>query len=262
MFLAYDNMCHLATMKAASRPLPLPSPLNDVWHNLTKIIDLFICLTTAARHAKKCTLQSQWRKNTHILTPKLESKHLHGFTISAKYYHQQSLGQRSKIVQTLQIQEGDFWFWAQLEGQRSHLTPSVREFLMSEAMYMYYVWYVRSRWINNALYPAYSDLLHGTQPTAVRVTGPVLQHNLNFLQLLKLHLIIIIRLILILTCVNMRVQNNLYICMVECGFQCDTSQSPLLLCSLGNGNVVLWTSRVMFSHWYHSRSTWEIQKRN
>ena len=41
MFLAYDNMCHLATMKAACRPLPLPPPLNDVWHNVTKIIDSF-----------------------------------------------------------------------------------------------------------------------------------------------------------------------------------------------------------------------------
>ena len=39
MFLAYDNICHLAILKAASRPLPLPSPLNDVWHNLTEIID-------------------------------------------------------------------------------------------------------------------------------------------------------------------------------------------------------------------------------
>ena len=39
--LAYDNMCNLAKLKVAQKPLPLPPPLDTAWMNVTKIIDSF-----------------------------------------------------------------------------------------------------------------------------------------------------------------------------------------------------------------------------
>ncbi len=41
MFLAYDNMCNLARLKVAQNPLPLPPPLDKLWMNIEKIIDVF-----------------------------------------------------------------------------------------------------------------------------------------------------------------------------------------------------------------------------
>ena len=38
-FLAYDNMCHLDTLKAAPTDLPLPEPYNKLWIMIKKIID-------------------------------------------------------------------------------------------------------------------------------------------------------------------------------------------------------------------------------
>ena len=39
--LAYDNMCNLARLKVAQRPLPLPPPLDLSWSKVEKIIDVF-----------------------------------------------------------------------------------------------------------------------------------------------------------------------------------------------------------------------------
>lgn len=71
MFLAYVNMCHLARMKAATRPLPLPPPLNDVWSNMTKVIDSFhlpnhisqVCKNTFSPEAMK---KKQAHFNTQV----------------------------------------------------------------------------------------------------------------------------------------------------------------------------------------------------
>ena len=35
--LAYDNMCHLDSMKVASKPLPLSSPFDRMWLDITKV---------------------------------------------------------------------------------------------------------------------------------------------------------------------------------------------------------------------------------
>ena len=41
VFLAYDNMCNLAKLKVARDPLPFPPPLDKLWLNVNKIIDVF-----------------------------------------------------------------------------------------------------------------------------------------------------------------------------------------------------------------------------
>ena len=41
MTLAYDNMCYLVKLKASSSPLPFQSPLDKMWINVNKIIDVF-----------------------------------------------------------------------------------------------------------------------------------------------------------------------------------------------------------------------------
>ena len=39
--LAYDNMCNLAKLKAAKVPLPFPPPLDKLWLDVEKVIDVF-----------------------------------------------------------------------------------------------------------------------------------------------------------------------------------------------------------------------------
>ena len=39
--LAYDNMCHLDGLNTAQKPLPFPDPLNRLWINVHKFIDVF-----------------------------------------------------------------------------------------------------------------------------------------------------------------------------------------------------------------------------
>ena len=39
--LAYDNICNLDRLKVAKSPLPLPEPLDTIWIDVTKIIDVF-----------------------------------------------------------------------------------------------------------------------------------------------------------------------------------------------------------------------------
>lgn len=39
--LAYDNMCNLAKLKIAREPLPFPPPLDRLWLDTKKIIDVF-----------------------------------------------------------------------------------------------------------------------------------------------------------------------------------------------------------------------------
>ena len=41
VILAYDNMCNLARLKVAQSPLPFPPPLDNMWHDVDKIIDTF-----------------------------------------------------------------------------------------------------------------------------------------------------------------------------------------------------------------------------
>lgn len=37
--LAYDNMCHLDSLKAVEEELPLPAPFNTMWKRINKVID-------------------------------------------------------------------------------------------------------------------------------------------------------------------------------------------------------------------------------
>ena len=37
--LAYDNMCHLDSLKISKKDLPFPAPFNKVWCTITKVID-------------------------------------------------------------------------------------------------------------------------------------------------------------------------------------------------------------------------------
>ena len=39
--LAYDNMCNLDKLKASKQLLPFEPPINKVWHDVKKIIDVF-----------------------------------------------------------------------------------------------------------------------------------------------------------------------------------------------------------------------------
>ena len=41
MTLLYDNMCNLNKLKASRSPLPFNSPLDKMWINVDKIIDVF-----------------------------------------------------------------------------------------------------------------------------------------------------------------------------------------------------------------------------
>ena len=37
--VAYDNMCHLDSLKAARKDLPLEAPFDKMWKSITKIVD-------------------------------------------------------------------------------------------------------------------------------------------------------------------------------------------------------------------------------
>ena len=39
--LAYDNMCNIERMNVTKMPLPLPPPMDTLWMNIGKIIDVF-----------------------------------------------------------------------------------------------------------------------------------------------------------------------------------------------------------------------------
>lgn len=39
VILAYDNMCHLDSLRVAAKELPLPHPYSEMWLRITKIID-------------------------------------------------------------------------------------------------------------------------------------------------------------------------------------------------------------------------------
>lgn len=41
VILAYDNMCNLAKLKVGQAPLPLAPPLDRLWTDVHKIIDIF-----------------------------------------------------------------------------------------------------------------------------------------------------------------------------------------------------------------------------
>lgn len=41
VILAYDNMCNLDRLKVARQPLPFDPPLDNLWLNVKKIIDVF-----------------------------------------------------------------------------------------------------------------------------------------------------------------------------------------------------------------------------
>ena len=41
IFIAYDNMCNLCKLRVAKKPLPLPSPMDQAWLQVHKIIDTF-----------------------------------------------------------------------------------------------------------------------------------------------------------------------------------------------------------------------------
>ncbi len=37
--LAYDNMCHMDSLKISKQDLPLPKPFNEAWKLISKVID-------------------------------------------------------------------------------------------------------------------------------------------------------------------------------------------------------------------------------
>lgn len=37
--LAYDNMCHLDSLRISRKDLPLPAPFNKMWQKVGKVID-------------------------------------------------------------------------------------------------------------------------------------------------------------------------------------------------------------------------------
>ena len=39
VIVSYNNICHLNNLKVAKKPLPLPSNLQYLWLDMTKIID-------------------------------------------------------------------------------------------------------------------------------------------------------------------------------------------------------------------------------
>ena len=41
IFIAYDNMCNLCRLRVVKKPLPLPSPMDQAWLQVHKIIDTF-----------------------------------------------------------------------------------------------------------------------------------------------------------------------------------------------------------------------------
>lgn len=51
--LAYDNICNLDRMKVAKHPLPLPKPLDTIWIDVTKIIDVFHFPNHVSEECKK-----------------------------------------------------------------------------------------------------------------------------------------------------------------------------------------------------------------
>ena len=53
IWVAYDNMCNLARLGAARRPLKLPPPLNEMWLKVNKIIDGLHLANHKRRDCKK-----------------------------------------------------------------------------------------------------------------------------------------------------------------------------------------------------------------
>lgn len=41
LVIAYDNMCHLNSLRAAQSPLPLPPPYDQMWIRVTKVYLIF-----------------------------------------------------------------------------------------------------------------------------------------------------------------------------------------------------------------------------
>ena len=51
--LAYDNMCNLDKLRAAKNPLPLDKPMDEIWMNVEKIIDVFHFKNHRSEQCKK-----------------------------------------------------------------------------------------------------------------------------------------------------------------------------------------------------------------
>ena len=51
--LAYDNACNLDRLKAAQNPLPLDKPLDKIWMDIHKIIDVFHFQNHTSLHCKR-----------------------------------------------------------------------------------------------------------------------------------------------------------------------------------------------------------------
>ena len=43
--LAYDNMCHMDSLKISKQDLPLPKPFSKAWKLISKVIDSYISVT-------------------------------------------------------------------------------------------------------------------------------------------------------------------------------------------------------------------------
>lgn len=67
--LAYDNMCNLARLKVAQRPLPLPPPLDLSWSKVEKVIDVFHFANHISPECKKNFNPDKLKKeNPHFNT--------------------------------------------------------------------------------------------------------------------------------------------------------------------------------------------------
>lgn len=70
IFLAYDNMCQLARLRAGRKPLPLPSPYDQMWLVIQKVIDSLHLWTTRTQSAIQNTIQIKFLTFTRTSTTK------------------------------------------------------------------------------------------------------------------------------------------------------------------------------------------------
>ena len=80
IFIAYDNMCNLCRLRVAKKPLPLPSPMDQAWLQVHKIIDTFhlknhtstICHTVYNPERKASLLQYTGRRTDICLDGEIQ----------------------------------------------------------------------------------------------------------------------------------------------------------------------------------------------
>jgi len=70
IFVIYDNVCNLNRIRAAQQPLPLPSPYDRVWMEVSKVLDVF----HLANHTREECLTVYHPRNIKIAHPTLKKR--------------------------------------------------------------------------------------------------------------------------------------------------------------------------------------------